>query len=718
MNWNNFLCPFCKKELVKENDFFDCLSCNKKYPILRGIADFRKKDEYWCNVDREKMRQLNKTAREKGDWLEAAKKYTPQYLGHFTPFYRADLQFLLPSIKDSKILDVGSMWGGITIPLAQYNKEVYAVDKTIETLEFLDIRAKQMGFENIKVSAASVFNLPFDNNFFDIVILSGVLEWVPLEEDVVLEKQWGKAGRGLKIKEKEKYPKSPKEMQIDALKEINRVLKPNGALYLAIENRFGYIYLAGLPDEHMNLPFVSFLPRFLSSFITKIFLGCKYRTYTYGVYGYRSLLKKSGFLKTKFYGVFNHYGSPIEAVPFPLISSLKKKIFFGKRWQLKFLSLFIPSKLLKYLSPSIVCLAYKEDVLSYPIRIRKMFEEAKIINEEHLYFEAVKWKSRDSNDLPVNYLVYTKKGKEPQFFCKILRDKIYNGSLRLEADSLSFVNSIFDSKKIKSPFPKLIYYGEVEGVTFLVMEYFSGNIAEDSFLNKLKNFSFRFSFLKRNLLFINKIATKMWLKRIDSTIKKSINILSDFQKATIVKEIEMPYFLNSQIDLYLKKIEENGLINNEIERLIKELKKRVSGLKKEKLFLSMEHGDYDLCNILTSDDKISIIDLEHTQKEKLPFFDLGNLFLNPLMTQFKEIGKEEIEDFVNDFGWSKKIEEWVEYYGKISSISSDVLYFLPSFAVLEQNSKKYPKYRDPYTYPMYGERALEKILKWNLSQKK
>ncbi|GAI15387.1 unnamed protein product, partial [marine sediment metagenome] len=196
-------------------------------------------------------------------------------------------------------------WGGITIPTAQYHKEVYVIDKTLETLEFLDIRAKQIGFENIHTVGASLRNLPFPDNFFDLVILNGVLEWVALDEDIVLEKQWQGTGRGLHLKQTKRYSENPKEIQLKVLREMNRVLKPRGSLYLAIENRIGYIYLAGWPDDHMNLPFICFLPRFLANAITKLFLHCQYRTYVYTISGYRSLLKKKWLFLSTFLRSFS-----------------------------------------------------------------------------------------------------------------------------------------------------------------------------------------------------------------------------------------------------------------------------------------------------------------------------------------------------------------------------------------------------------------------------
>jgi 2-polyprenyl-3-methyl-5-hydroxy-6-metoxy-1,4-benzoquinol methylase len=176
--------------LTEDDNKLMCSECNRTYPIRHGIPDFRDEDDYWCNVSREKMRHLNRRAEETGDWLNSAREIIPEYAAHSIPFCRADSQFLWPTNKDSTVLDAGSMWGGLAIPAAQFHREVYAVDKTIETLEFMSIRAKQMGLSNIYAVASSLQRLPFRDNYFDLVVLNGVLEWVAFDQDVVLEKHW------------------------------------------------------------------------------------------------------------------------------------------------------------------------------------------------------------------------------------------------------------------------------------------------------------------------------------------------------------------------------------------------------------------------------------------------------------------------------------------------------------------------------------------------
>ena len=65
--------------------------------------------------------------------------------------------------------------------------------------------------------------------------------------------------------------KNPRDMQIEFLKKVYQGLNKDGQLLLAIENKFNYAYLLGRPDPHVNLKFTTFLPRFMSNIICKIF---------------------------------------------------------------------------------------------------------------------------------------------------------------------------------------------------------------------------------------------------------------------------------------------------------------------------------------------------------------------------------------------------------------------------------------------------------------
>jgi len=688
---DNLVCPYCHSQLVLQKDILLCQACDRHYPIIDGIPDFRQRDEYWCNVSREKMQELNRITRETGDWLGSAKKIVPQYADHFIPFDRADMQFIWPTTKDSIILDAGSMWGGLTIPAAQYHKQVYAVDKTLETLSFLRLRAEQMGFDNVYPIASGLRRLPFPDDYFDLVILSGVLEWVAFDQEVILEKHWGK-----RRDDKATYAENPKHMQLRVLRELSRVLKPGGCLYLAIENRTGYIYLMGRPDPHMNLPFVCFMPRFLANAITKWKLNCEYRTYIYTIPGYASLLRKGGFASVDFYGVFDHYHNPTEVVPLDLVKNLKEEKVsnMGRRARLVFKC--IPKNLFKYFSPSVVAIAKKgSSPSSNGPRILQLLKQARLLDRHCAGTKIVKYHSRPGSDLTVNYLIYCDHKERPTFFCKICRSREATDILEDESKNLRTVNALLEGTELSSRIPRLLYFGTIDDVTFLVTEYVSGKTSEFRSCSRLATTN---------------------MKRFDEQIRMAIEFLASFQRHTTTKEVEAAPYLASTLEKQRNVLEERGCLTKEVETSIDRLKEELERLEGIYVPLCAIHGDFDLpYNMLFDERGVLIMDFEHFEPEGLPFVDLITLLFDPMLLSYE--GQREnlsLQELLTVNNLSNYLAEWVALYTRLTGISGELLRLAAPLAALERKSRDYPYYRNPDTFPINQEPAFSELLEFRL----
>jgi ubiquinone/menaquinone biosynthesis C-methylase UbiE len=125
-------------------------------------------------------------------------------------------------IKDSKILDIGTGSGDIPAELSLVSTEVYSID-------IVDERKIKKGYTFIKTKDES---LPYADNSFDVVITNHVIEHTPNQDKHT--------------------------------KEVMRVLKTGGHVYIATPNKWW------LTDPHYKIPFISWLPRGLSSKYLKV----------------------------------------------------------------------------------------------------------------------------------------------------------------------------------------------------------------------------------------------------------------------------------------------------------------------------------------------------------------------------------------------------------------------------------------------------------------
>lgn len=352
-------CIYCKSKLSFKEDRLNCLNCSSDFEIRKGIPVLIEKERYWCNFPRDFMVELNRDA-EKTYWRDAVKEHISGNVAeHIWAENRIDFRYILPNLKDKNILDIGSMWGGITIPLSRYCREIFAIDPTFETVHFLDIRREQDNINNINIALSSAYRLPFANNYFDIVLLVGVLEWLGADYDFVVGEHYGKRKKLLSNNRK-----SPRTLQIQALKEIYRVLKSNGVLLIAIENRYFYKYFFGWPDAHTAVPFSSLLPRSIASVYMRLLKGRDYREYTYSYLEHKRTLKELGFNSVSFYTAMPSYREPEVIVP---IDDNKYIKFYYENYGLrglKALKRSIPQfilrvNLMKHFVPSFLILAEK-----------------------------------------------------------------------------------------------------------------------------------------------------------------------------------------------------------------------------------------------------------------------------------------------------------------------------------------------------------------------
>ena len=194
-------------------------------------------------------------------------------------------QFCQP--QGAVVLDIGSGWGQIALPLAK-NNQVCVLEPTPERLDFIRSVAKQDGLtQKMFFINADYMHISFETRF-DLITCIGVLEWVGAFSD----------------------GPDAQAVQRDFLKKIRSELRDGGKCVIGIENRLGLKYLLGAVDDHLCVPDVAMFDSKLAK--QKWFELKKepLRIFTYTREEYRSLLRKAGFTKISFYAAFPDYKLP------------------------------------------------------------------------------------------------------------------------------------------------------------------------------------------------------------------------------------------------------------------------------------------------------------------------------------------------------------------------------------------------------------------------
>lgn len=270
----DFICPICHHDLDQDT----CTHCAKNFTVNQGIPDFRTQNisEY---SDTPLLTKIVLESKQ-NPWLGVVQKYTldnPWLNQIITSQNRADFLFLL-DLQDKTCLDIGCGWGQITEPLSSKCYKVFATDANPVKVEFTKIRCEQAGFINNQYFVSQTTKLPLLDNSIDVVFLIGVLEWIPDGFD---------SG-------------DPREIQIQVLHEIKRILTKNGQLVIGIENSHGFKYFAGAPDDHAGIPYICYQDRTVANKIMQQKYHKDYRTYTYNLSGYKSLFQDAGYDLNKF----------------------------------------------------------------------------------------------------------------------------------------------------------------------------------------------------------------------------------------------------------------------------------------------------------------------------------------------------------------------------------------------------------------------------------
>ncbi|NPA52516.1 MAG: class I SAM-dependent methyltransferase [Aquificae bacterium] len=175
--------------------------------------------------------------------------------------------------KNSTVLELGAGAGAITWYLAQNFKHVDAVEGSSARSSIIKERTKR--YDNVHVTTADITQINYPKEFYQLVTLVGVLEYIPF------------------------YSKEDRKTAVSRfLKNLYHTLDKEGILLISIENKLGAKYFSGCREDHNGVLFSGIIDYPFKSPIT------------YSRYELESLLKDAGFENIQFYHLLPDYKLP------------------------------------------------------------------------------------------------------------------------------------------------------------------------------------------------------------------------------------------------------------------------------------------------------------------------------------------------------------------------------------------------------------------------
>lgn len=87
--------------------------------------------------------------------------------------------------KDDVVLECACGTGLLTLPMAQICKEIVATDYSDGMLK--QTQKKVSGYNNVRIQKASILEIPFDDNKFDVVVAANVIHLLDEPEKALAE---------------------------------------------------------------------------------------------------------------------------------------------------------------------------------------------------------------------------------------------------------------------------------------------------------------------------------------------------------------------------------------------------------------------------------------------------------------------------------------------------------------------------------------------------
>lgn len=151
---HHFVCPSCRGPLLSAASAWQCRTCGRSFPIAGGLVRFAEVDSKY-------------EEQEASRWDRGTSKWTLPFVDVGVTWFFS--KYVPP---ETRVLDVGCGTGLQFI--ARHAKEVCGVD-------LAPARLRKAAEIYTEVSVGSLLELPYPNEYFDVVLSVDVIEHIPAE---------------------------------------------------------------------------------------------------------------------------------------------------------------------------------------------------------------------------------------------------------------------------------------------------------------------------------------------------------------------------------------------------------------------------------------------------------------------------------------------------------------------------------------------------------
>lgn len=300
----HFVCPLCRGPVASVPGAYSCKPCNRTYPVVFGIPDFRVFPDPYIGFEQDYAKAGRLLERTRGcDFEGVLRAYwsmTPEvepqraerFIQHALALKSRAAESLsvmdslaANRLEDATLLDVGCGTGGFLLAAREHFRTVIGYDIAFRWLVVAQRQLQENGIDVPLVCGCAEY-LPFPNNSFTTVVAADLIEHV--------------------------------RDQRRTLTEMQRVMTDDGVCFLTTPNR-----LSLAPDPHVRVWGLGYLPRRLMPAYVRVVKGVPYRFIrTLSYFELARLLFASGFR--------------IEASTFPRIPARQRKsLKWWEQWLLR-----------------------------------------------------------------------------------------------------------------------------------------------------------------------------------------------------------------------------------------------------------------------------------------------------------------------------------------------------------------------------------------------